>query len=72
MDIVRDEAGEHIATEKYTVSVLDGGKLKKRHFQKIGLDGSMGTHDMWVWAELDGVNVYLKDNNVIVTKQELR
>ena len=56
-----------------SISVLPDGETKifKRRAIK-GVGGGNPTYHTMLVAELDGVRVYVRDNDIVITKQDLR
>lgn len=71
-EIVTDEFGNRHGTDgKITVSLhgADGRMFKRRAIKQVGTEQS--SQVCYLAVELNGVKVYQRGNNVIVTTQEL-
>jgi len=68
-----DDGIKTAANPLLSISVLNDGDskiFKRRAIKGVG-SGNATFHSVLV-AELDGVRVYIKDNDIILTKQNLR
>lgn len=72
--IVEDEDGVIVATNPLnTLTVLPDGKTKVRKRRSIHMHKQGDERfETVLFGELDGVRVYIKGNQIILTKQNLR
>ena len=68
---ISTENGKKVGTDGSRTMVLDPeGKMFKRKAVKWNAQGERNVE--WLVASLDGVNVFIQDDKIIVTKENLK